>query len=53
MKQSHLTTPRNLSDCTFDVGHVEAISVSRALTYVLTFLGGFVSAWASLLCLGL
>ena len=53
MKNSHLTTPRNLSDCTFEVGHVEATLVSHALTYFLTFLGGFVSAWVCLLWLGL
>jgi hypothetical protein len=49
MKNSHLTTPRTLSDCTFDVGHVEATSVSRALGYFLAFVSGAVMSYLLIL----
>lgn len=48
MKQSHLISPRTLSDCTFEVGHKEPTSVTRALSYLLTFSCGFTAA---LVCL--
>ena len=53
MKPSHLISPRTLSDCTYEVGYPQVNFASRALTYLLTFLGGFVSAWVCLLWLGL
>ena len=38
MKQSHYQTPRNLAECTFDIGHAESESPTEiALGYVLAF----------------
>ena len=49
MKQSHLISPRTLSDCTFEVGYREATSVSRALGYFLAFVLGAVMSYLLIL----
>ena len=41
MKQSHYQTPRNLAECTFDIGHAECQSpLESALGYILAFVIG-------------
>lgn len=54
MKPSHLSSPRNLADCTFEVGYPTAkparhVSAGdRAVAYTLVFCAGFLLAYLSL-----
>lgn len=52
MKQSHLISPRTLSDCTFEVGYPEAAYANRVLSYLLAFSCGFMAALVWLYWLG-
>lgn len=45
MKPSHLTTPRQLSDCTWQTGHASAdVGTGGAASYVLAVVIGIVGA---------
>ena len=51
MKQSYYTTPRNLAECTFDVGYAEAESPYEiAFGYVLAFAIGVGMAMLLVAC---